>query len=371
MPSSKTLLSVLAGAVSVAAHGHVENIVINGVYYAGYDINTAPYQSDPPVVVGWATDATDNGFVAPDAYGTSDIICHKSSENAKGHAVVAAGDKIFLQWTEWPESHKGPVLDYLAACGDSGCESVDKTSLEFFKIGEKGLIDGSTSPGEYAADELISNGNGWLVQVPEDLKPGFYVLRHEIIALHSGGNEDGAQNYPQCFNLQVTGSGSTVPDGTLGTALYQEDDAGILFNIYTTLSTYPIPGPTLIAGATTISQSTSAISSTGTATEGTALATGDSSATSAAASSAAATSAAAATTAAAQSTAAATSAAAVTSAAAAVSSDTIVTSSVAPVVASSTTAAAAATSTSTTGRCSSRRKAKRSHHRRSFAPQQF
>ncbi|KAH6880416.1 glycosyl hydrolase family 61-domain-containing protein [Thelonectria olida] len=359
MPSTKTFLSVLAGAASVAAHGHVENIVINGKYFAGYDINTAPYQSDPPVVVGWATDATDNGFVAPDAYGTSDIICHKNAENAKGHAEVAAGDKIFLQWSAWPESHKGPVIDYLASCGDSGCESVDKTSLEFFKIGEKGLIDGSSAPGQYAADELIENSNGWMVQIPEDLASGTYVLRHEIIALHSGGNADGAQNYPQCFNLKVTGSGSKVPDGTLGTSLYKEDDAGILFNIYTTLSTYPIPGPTLIAGASTISQATSAITATGTATEGTGVATGGSAATTAAGS------------------AVETSAAAVTSAAAASSNAAVssqaaaVTESAAPiVVASSTTAAAAATSTSTTGRCSSRRKTKRSH-KRSFTPNQF
>ncbi|KAL6408222.1 hypothetical protein AUP68_08074 [Ilyonectria robusta] len=227
MPSSKTLLSMLAGAATVAAHGHVNNIVINGASYAGYDVFTLPYESNPPVVVGWAQDATDNGFIAPSAYGTSDIICHKNAENAKGHATVAAGDSIYLQWDTWPDSHKGPVLDYLAACGDSGCESVEKTTLEFFKIGEKGLIDGSASPGTYAADELIDNGIGWLVQIPESIKPGFYVLRHEIIALHSAGNADGAQNYPQCFNLEITGSGTEVPTGTLGTELYKADDAAV------------------------------------------------------------------------------------------------------------------------------------------------
>ncbi|KAH8667246.1 endo-1,4-beta-glucanase [Ilyonectria robusta] len=274
MPSSKTLLSMLAGAATVAAHGHVNNIVINGASYAGYDVFTLPYESNPPVVVGWAQDATDNGFIAPSAYGTSDIICHKNAENAKGHATVAAGDSIYLQWDTWPDSHKGPVLDYLAACGDSGCESVEKTTLEFFKIGEKGLIDGSASPGTYAADELIDNGIGWLVQIPESIKPGFYVLRHEIIALHSAGNADGAQNYPQCFNLEITGSGTEVPTGTLGTELYKADDAGILFNIYTSLSTYPIPGPTMIAGATEVEQASSAIASSADPTTGTALATG-------------------------------------------------------------------------------------------------
>ncbi|RSL56218.1 hypothetical protein CEP54_008944 [Fusarium duplospermum] len=266
MPSftQKTILSALAGAIGVAAHGHVNNIVINGASYAGYDVFSLPYSSNPPVVVGWSTTATDNGFVAPDAFGTADIICHKDAKNAKGHAKVAAGDSIFLQWDTWPESHKGPVIDYLASCGTAGCETVDKEALKFFKISEKGLIDGSGSPGEYAADELIKNGNGWMVQVPENIKPGFYVLRHEIIALHSGGQENGAQNYPQCFNLEVTGSGTEEPAGTLGTELYKADDEGILFNIYTQLSTYPIPGPKLIAGASAVAQGTSAVASTAT-----------------------------------------------------------------------------------------------------------
>ena len=47
-------------------------------------------------------------------YGSDDIICHLSATNAKGHVVVAAGDKISLQWTTWPDSHHGPVITYLA-----------------------------------------------------------------------------------------------------------------------------------------------------------------------------------------------------------------------------------------------------------------
>ncbi|KAM5341535.1 hypothetical protein ACJ41O_014566 [Fusarium nematophilum] len=262
MPSftHKTLLSALAGAMGVAAHGHVDNIVINGASYPGFSLDLA-YNNNPPAVVGWTTSATDNGFVGPEAFGSADIICHRDAKNAKGHARVAAGDSIYLQWDTWPESHKGPVLDYLASCGTSGCETVDKETLKFFKISEKGLIDGSSAPGTYAADELITNGNGWLVQIPESVKPGFYVLRHEIIALHSGGQENGAQNYPQCFNLEITGSGTEQPEGTLGTELYKADDEGILFNIYTQLSTYPIPGPTVIAGAGAVEQSSSAVAS--------------------------------------------------------------------------------------------------------------
>ena len=269
MPSTtRTLASALAGAVTVAAHGYVTNVVINGVSYSGYDVTSFPYQDENPVVIGWSSSATDLGFVAPDAFSSPDIICHRDSTNAQGHAEIAAGDSIFLQWNTWPESHHGPVIDYLARCGDAGCESVDKTTLEFFKIDEAGIVDGSGAPGTYASDDLMDNGLGWMVKIPEDIAPGNYVLRHEIVALHSANEANGAQNYPQCFNLQVTGSGSSKPAGVLGTELYTADEDGILFNIYTALDSYPIPGPALIEGATAIEQTSSAVEATGTATQG-------------------------------------------------------------------------------------------------------
>ncbi|KAL2135040.1 hypothetical protein VTI74DRAFT_9960 [Chaetomium olivicolor] len=274
MPSftSKTILSAVAGAASVAAHGHVKNIVINGLSYQGYDINSFPYMQNPPAVVAWTASNTDNGFVAPDAFGSPDIICHKSATNAKGHAVVAAGDKIFIQWDTWPESHHGPVIDYLANCGSAGCETVDKTTLEFFKIDEVGLVDGTNAPGLWGSDQLIANNNSWMVQIPPNIAPGNYVLRHEIIALHSAGQANGAQNYPQCFNLQITGSGTDTPAGVKGTELYKATDAGILANIYTSPVKYEIPGPALIAGAVSITQSSSAITASATAVTGSATA---------------------------------------------------------------------------------------------------
>ncbi|KAJ5640243.1 uncharacterized protein N7484_008105 [Penicillium longicatenatum] len=280
----------------VAGHGHITNIVINGVSYEGWDIDSFPYESDPPTVVAWGTPNTGNGFISPeyllitlpDAYGTSDIICHENATNAKGYATIAAGDKVNLQWTAWPDSHHGPVITYLANCGDS-CETVDKTTLEFFKISGVGLVSDTDVPGTWGDDQLIANNNSWLVEIPPTIEAGYYVLRNEIIALHSAEESDGAQNYPQCFNLHVTGSGTESPTGVLGTELYSSTDAGILVNIYASLSTYDVPGPTLYSGAVSVTQAISAITSTGTATAG----SGDSAQTtsSAAAAAAAATSA--------------------------------------------------------------------------------
>ena len=45
------------------------------------------------------------------------------------------------------------------------------------------------------------NGFSWDVKIPSSLASGSYVLRHEIIGLHSAGNPNGAQNYPQVSTL--------------------------------------------------------------------------------------------------------------------------------------------------------------------------
>ncbi|KAH8425784.1 putative endo-1,4-beta-glucanase [Aspergillus melleus] len=254
-------------ATHAAGHGHVTNVVINGVSYRGFDINSDPYNSNPPVVIAWSTPNTANGFISPDAFSSADVICHLDAKNARGHAVVAAGDKLSIQWTEWPESHHGPVVDYLASCGSS-CETVDKTTLEFFKISGVGLVDGTTVPGFWGDDQLIENNNSWMVQIPPTIAPGHYVLRHELIALHGAFSENGAQNYMQCFNLEITGSGTAKPSGVRGTALYKPTDPGILVDIYKSLSTYVVPGPTLIPGAVSIVQSSSQITASGTPVTG-------------------------------------------------------------------------------------------------------
>lgn len=249
----KALAAIVAGATSVAAHGHVTGINVAGTWYEGYDPTSFPYMSDPPTVVGWTASDTDNGFVAPDAYASGDIICHKSAKNAKGYATAKAGDTIEVYWNTWPTSHKGPVIDYLAKCAGDDCTTADKTALEFFKIDAVGLADASADT--WGSDQLISNNNSWTLQIPSTLASGNYVLRHEIIALHSANNADGAQNYPQCFNLAITGTGDLQPSGTLGEALYKESDAGILVNIYNSLTSYDIPGPTQIAAGTNLPQS--------------------------------------------------------------------------------------------------------------------
>lgn len=126
--------------------------------------------------------------------------------------------------------------------------------MEFFKIGEAGLKAGSGAPGQWASDDLIKNNNTWAVKIPDNIAAGEYVLRHEIIALHSSGDRDGAQNYPQCINIVVSGSGTEKPTGVIGTKLYTPEDPGILVNIYQNLAEYIIPGPKLFSSGVSAPQ---------------------------------------------------------------------------------------------------------------------
>lgn len=241
------LFGLLATAAKVAAHGFVDEITVDGQSFTGYLVNSYPYMATAPESIGWSETSTDLGFVSPSQFATGDIICHNGAKNAALSAPVAAGGNVDLHWNTWPESHHGPVINYLANCGGD-CATVDKATLKWFKISESGLLDNSAAPGTWASDALMANNLTGSVTIPSTIAPGNYVLRHEIIALHSAGQADGAQNYPFCVNLEVTGSGTDSPEGVLGTALYTPTDAGILVSIYTAGATYEIPGPALYAG---------------------------------------------------------------------------------------------------------------------------
>jgi len=242
---AKSSILAFAALVSTAyGHGLVQSFIADGVWYQGYildyyydKVNKVPY----PIVAGWYEEALDLGFVSPTTYQTSsDINCNKNALPADTTATVKAGGSVTFQWTTWPHTY-GPVLTYIASC-PGNCSLVDKTTLKWIKIDQSGY---DTTTAIWASQALINNNSTWTTKVPSKIAPGNYVFRHEIIALHGGATLDGAQNYPNCINIAITGGGSDKPTGTLGTALYKDTDPGIHFNPYTTITSYPFPGPTL------------------------------------------------------------------------------------------------------------------------------
>ncbi|KAI1457478.1 glycoside hydrolase [Annulohypoxylon moriforme] len=248
---TSTLLAALSSIVSVSAHGHISTVTIDGKSYTGFEPTWAPWGPQPDSVT-WSNGASDNGYVPSSSLQSPDIICHLNATNAALTAPVSAGSNVVVQWNQWPESHKGPIIDYLADCGGN-CSSVDKTKLKWFKIDEKGQLElgaGNGKTGKWASDMMMENNLTWTVTIPSSLKSGNYVLRHELIALHGGGSEGQTQMYPQCINLEISGTGTKSPSGIVGTKLYTSTDPGILYNIYndeklSSVSNYKIPGPAI------------------------------------------------------------------------------------------------------------------------------
>ncbi|KAF1843181.1 lytic polysaccharide monooxygenase [Cucurbitaria berberidis CBS 394.84] len=242
----------------IAAHGRITNITTStGSVYPGWDPEFAKQPTPAPQLAAWTSSNLGNIFVPPSRFNTTDIACHYDAVPGALHVNTTAGDTLKLQWNEWPTSHVGPVLTYLAECNGS-CASVEKSSLKWVKIDELGWLNSTgwdtlKLGGTWATDVLIANHFTWTIKIPAALASGNYVVRHEIIALHVAEQLDGAQMYPQCFNIRVAneeGRGEQkLEGGVMGTKMYGMRDGGILVDVHKKIAGYEIPGPKLWSGA--------------------------------------------------------------------------------------------------------------------------
>lgn len=95
---------------------------------------------------------------------------------------------------------------------------------------------------------------GWVdFTLPTCVAPGQYLLRAEIVALHSASKSMGAQFYMGCAQINVSGSGSKTGTTVSFPGAYQQNDAGILVSIYDAKGNpkgngtpYKIPGPAVL-----------------------------------------------------------------------------------------------------------------------------
>lgn len=132
MPSLATIAAFsLLLARLASAHGYVAGITVNGGSWIDGANPNWYYQPEgtAPETPGWKALNQDNGFVAPDAYTTSDIACHKSATPAQTYIEANAGDTLTLYWNTWPDSHKGPIINYLSKCsGMSILSTIDESA---------------------------------------------------------------------------------------------------------------------------------------------------------------------------------------------------------------------------------------------------
>ncbi|KAF9526388.1 glycoside hydrolase family 61 protein [Crepidotus variabilis] len=242
--------TIFAAIVSgVLGHGYVQEVTANGAKYTGYLPYTDPYYNPPPQRI--IRKVPGNGPVTD--LSLIDVQCNgytdggvAGSAPAPIYATVAAGSSVALNWTTWPESHMGPMITYMARAPSDITKWSPGTSAVWFKVAQTG----KNSAAQWAAPTLLVNANSiYTFTIPPKLKAGQYIIRHEIIALHAAYTYPGAQVYPSCIQVQVTGSGTALPTSFVSfPGAYTASTPGIVYDAYQNTSAYPIPGPALWTG---------------------------------------------------------------------------------------------------------------------------
>ncbi|KAF5325820.1 hypothetical protein D9611_000033 [Ephemerocybe angulata] len=215
-----------------AGHGFVHTVLIDGKEYQGWNPFSDPYNNPVPRAT---RKVGSDGFVAES---DANLACHIGGD--AGTSVLAeapAGSKITFQWVYWPGDHQGPVSTYMASCGDD-CSSFSANSAKWFKIDASGY---SANDRQWAAAKLIADGASWTSTIPTNLAPGEYLIRNEIVALHSIT----PQFYPSCVQVRVTGSGTGRPSSDEEMTMQQVYSGASWPNIYLSndLGSYEVPGP--------------------------------------------------------------------------------------------------------------------------------
>ncbi|KAK3305286.1 glycosyl hydrolase family 61-domain-containing protein [Chaetomium strumarium] len=239
-------------ATQVAAHGYINTFTLDGVDYEGFSRwNPSP----DPNAIGWSFSTPDEG---PELdISSPNFVCRRDSEPSRNYGTIAAGGTASFFWTSddkvinpngWAESHRGPILTYIAPC-NGDCANVDKTSLRWTKIAESGLVSGpANTQGIWATDVMRENGGINSATIPKSIAPGKYVIRNEIIALHRAHINE-PEFYMQCGNIEVTGDGTDdlSGSGVPATELYSRSDSQMFgFSVYDSRDNeWPIPGPAL------------------------------------------------------------------------------------------------------------------------------
>ncbi|PPR03690.1 hypothetical protein CVT24_007411 [Panaeolus cyanescens] len=233
MKSTTALLALLSAASTVSAHGILAKVSVDGKTYnvKNKDTPIRPVANQNP------------------NYGAENraLTCGPSSRPGNTVADVTPGSVMSFDWEgsnggNWPHN-TGPMLTYMANCGDKSCNDVNPATLQWYKIGQEGRDD----RGRWAQANLMSGATA-KATIPQGLAPGNYIVRHEIIALHLATSRRGAEFYPGCVAVRVVGNGNGRLSGDTARfpGTYTDDDKGIFIpSLYNIRQKYPFPGPAI------------------------------------------------------------------------------------------------------------------------------
>ncbi|KAK4249676.1 glycoside hydrolase [Corynascus novoguineensis] len=243
---SFTLATLAALAGNAAAHATFQALWVNGVDY-GSQCARLPGSNSP------VTDVTSTA-----------MRCNANPSPAKGKCPVKAGSTVTVEMHQQNGdrscsneaiggAHYGPVIVYMSKVSDAASADGSSGWFKVFQDGwAKNSAGGSGDDDHWGVKDLNACCGRMDVKIPADLASGDYLLRAEVIALHTAGSSGGAQLYMTCYQLTVEGgSGGASPATVNFPGAYKASDPGILVNIHSSLSNYVVPGPAVYSGGTT------------------------------------------------------------------------------------------------------------------------
>ncbi|KAI0739432.1 glycosyl hydrolase family 61-domain-containing protein [Daedaleopsis nitida] len=272
-PYTAALLAIASTLIpDVAAHGFVKEVVIDGKLFAGNFPFNAKNKVPSPIRF------IDTTFPVIGASNPA-IICGPHEQRAPLVVAAKPGSQVQFRWNEnnnnpWPHQI-GPLITYMALCQGTTCDKFDASKGRWFKIDQQGKRRSSSGDANWA-QSASHQGKLINVNIPQNLKAGDYLIRHEIISLHNASSTLGAQFYPSCTQVRIAGAGTAVPrdeDIVKFPGAYSDTEPGLhttnVGNFYkadSKLKTpYEFPGPaiaTLVSSASAGPKSTSKASET-------------------------------------------------------------------------------------------------------------
>jgi hypothetical protein len=136
-----------------------------------------------------------------------------SLDNGSPYSCYETTPKSQCTLNQWQHC-VGPLSAWLADCGGD-CNKVEPSTLKWFKFAEAGHIDGISinscdgwqQRNWFDPGKDFMGKDGWPVTIPKTLKPGNYMLRHEVMMIELMP----VQIYTQCAHLTISGEGTSFP----------------------------------------------------------------------------------------------------------------------------------------------------------------
>ncbi|KAL2066115.1 hypothetical protein VTL71DRAFT_2186 [Oculimacula yallundae] len=236
---------------AVTAHGGTSNYTVNGINYSGYDPSfPSDIQTNQPWLVQRPWSSIDPIFDTTSPF----LACNNPGTPAVSSIPILPGDNITAIYNYWLHT-VGPMVLWLAHCGSSCKTFIPQTKNSWFKIAERGLLLGTVREGMWAQRDFQhwdGTPDPWTEMIPQGLRAGEYLVRHEIVALHIAHKP---QFYMQCAHLSVGGNGTQFPGEEFLTSIpgvWNMTQPEINIDIYTedigNATTYNIPGPPVWTG---------------------------------------------------------------------------------------------------------------------------